>query len=112
MRHLSVFALTFACGALACASVQAQTPHRPVRHHHLHQVAVVTPAQEVIVKKRSFLDSGTVVPVGSESRYMSDSTIFNHSPPYSNTTWRRSDFGDEVLPGPFDLPGFRGGPSF
>jgi hypothetical protein len=109
MRHLSVFVLTFACGALACASVQAETPRRPVRHHH---VAVVTPAPEVLVKKRNFLDSGTVVPVGSESRYMDDSTIFNQSPPYSSTSWRRSDFGDEVLPGPFDLPGFRGGPSF
>ena len=111
MRRLSVFALTFACGALACASVQADTPrHRA--HHPVHHVAVVASGPEVIVKKRSFLDSGTVVPVGSESRYMDDSTIFNQSPPYSNTTWRRSDFGDEVLPGPFDLPGFRGGPSF
>jgi hypothetical protein len=109
MRHLSVFALTFACGALACASVQAEAPRHRVRAHH---VASVAAAPEVLVKKRNFLDSGTVVPVGSESRYMSDSTIFNHSPPYSNTTWRRSDFGDEVLPGPLDLPGFRGGPSF
>ncbi len=112
MRHLSVFALTVACGALACASVQAETPHRHARHPAHHQVVAVAAAPEVIVKKRNFLDSGTVVPVGSESRYMDDSTIFNHSPPYSSTTWRRSDFGDEILPGPFDLPGFRGGPSF
>ena len=79
MRHLSVFALTFACGALACASVQAETPRH--RTHPARHSVVVASGQEVIVKKRNFLDSGTVVPVGSESRYMSDSTIFNHSPP-------------------------------
>jgi hypothetical protein len=111
MRHLSVFALTFACGALACASVQAETPRHHTRHPAGH-AAVVASGPEVLVKKRNFLDSGTVVPIGSESRYMDDSTTYNRSAPYSNTTWRRSDFGDEVLPGPFDLPGFRGGPSF
>ena len=68
-------------------------------------------APEIVIRKRPFTDSGTVVPVGSRNRYMDDSTIYNGSPPYSSTTWRRSDFGDEVLPMRLDLPGSSAGPS-
>jgi hypothetical protein len=105
MRRLSLFALALAFGALTSANAGAETVRqRNVRTH--------AQLEHELTVKRSWLDSGTVAPVGSMSRYMSDSTVYNHSPPYSSTTWRRSDFGDEVLPGPFDLPGFRGGPSF
>ena len=114
MRRLSLFALAFAFGSLACAQipteVQAQTRIVAVqpRHHHarVQQPQRFSALNETIVRKRSFLDMGTVVPVGSENHYMADSTTYNYSALWSNTSWRRSDFGDEVLPGPFDLPGF------
>jgi hypothetical protein len=110
MRRLSLFALALTFGALACAQVptqaQAQTAEQSRRHHAKAQPQRFAALNQTIVKKRSFLDMGTVVPVGSENIYMADSTVYNHSALWSNTSWRRSDFGDEVLPGPFDLPGF------
>ncbi len=103
MRRLSLFALALAASALACANVQAEPSHhrhhaaRPV--HRVQQVSV--PNLEV---KRSFLDSGNIVPVGSENRYMDDSTTYNGTP---GGTYRNELFGDgSILPGPFDLPGF------
>jgi hypothetical protein len=103
MRRISLFALALAAGALASAGAGAQPLHH--RHHaappvhHVHQVAVPD-----LVVKRSFLDSGNVVPVGSQNRYMDDSTTFNSTP---GGTYRNELFGDDsILPGPFDLPGF------
>ncbi len=62
------------------------------------------PAREIIVKKRSFLDSGRMVPVGSESNYVQAGTYFNRSPQYFGN---RSGYGAETLPGRFDIPGAR-----
>lgn len=56
----------------------------------------------LIIKKRSFLDTGKVVPVGSESRYVTDTVRFNRTPDYYS---QRGRYGAETLPGPFDLPG-------
>ena|SRR5271165_5977500 len=104
MRRLSLFALALAASALAGAGAGAQT-----LHHHRHRAA--RPVQHVhvaeapnLVVKRSFLDSVNVVPVGSENRYMDDSTTFNSTP---GGAYRNELFGDDsILPGPFDLPGF------
>jgi len=109
MRRISLFALALAAGALASASAGAQSPHH--RHHAVHPVHAASPVHHVreaaapaIVVKRSFIDSGNVVPVGSENRYMDDSTTFNGTP---GGTYRNELFGDgSILPGPFDLPGF------
>jgi hypothetical protein len=59
-------------------------------------------APPLVVHGRSFLDPGNVVPVGSENRYVVESTLFNRTPDQMN---QRSKFGNEALPGPFDLPG-------
>jgi hypothetical protein len=103
MRRISVFALALAIGALASASVDAQPLHH--RHHAARPVQHVQQASAPsLVVKRSFLDSGNVVPVGSQNRYMDDSTIYNGTP---GGTYRNELFGDNtILPGPFDLPGF------
>jgi hypothetical protein len=104
MRLISVFALALAAGALACASAQAQT-QPPRRHAHPVQPSHYAAAPEIVVKKRSFLDAGNVVPVGSQSRYMDGSTIYNGTP---GGTYRNEMFGDgTALPGPFDLPNFQ-----
>lgn len=105
MRRLSLFVLALASGALACAGAEARPLHH--RHHahvsHVRHFAQYPADREILVKKRSFLDPGNVVPVGSENHYMDESTIYDHAP---GGTYRRSPWDNEVLPGPFDLPGF------
>ncbi len=54
------------------------------------------------VNKRSFLDPGPVVPVGSMSRYMASETIFARTP---DQTAHRSLYGNETLPAPLEVPG-------
>jgi hypothetical protein len=63
-------------------------------------------SRTVVIKKRSFLDSGRVVPVGSLSGYVNIGTIYN-KPAFYNT---RSQYGSETLPRTFDIPG--AGPLF
>ena len=103
MRRISVLALAFAAGALACASAQAQTRH-PRRHAHPVAHTHYAAAPEIVVKKRSFLDSGNVVPVGSQSRYMDEATTYHSTP---GGTYRNEMLGDGTLPGPYDLPNFQ-----
>ena len=55
----------------------------------------------ITVQKRSFLDPGKVVPVGSESLYVQSGHYYSRSPDYYST---RSRFGAETLPGRFDVP--------
>jgi hypothetical protein len=59
-------------------------------------------SRPLTVHKRSFLDTGKVVPVGSESRYVSDTVRYNRTSDYYS---QRGKYGSETLPGPFDLPG-------
>ena len=55
------------------------------------------------VKKRAFTDMGTVVPVGSQNRYVTDGAQARRIMPtyYSN----RGLYGNEILPGPFGVYG-------
>ena len=53
------------------------------------------------VQKRSFLNSGPIVPLGSLRNYQNDSTVL-----FVPTTSRMGPgFGAGVLPGRFDVPG-------
>ncbi len=63
-------------------------------------------APPITIKKRSFLDSGPVVPVGSLNNYVTMDTLYG-LPPYDNN---RAWFGRETLPRRFDIPG--AGPLF
>jgi hypothetical protein len=54
------------------------------------------------VNKRSFLDPGPVVPVGSMSNYVTANTIFNRTP---DQVAHRSLYGNEALPWPLEVPG-------
>jgi hypothetical protein len=54
------------------------------------------------VNRRSFLDPGPVVPVGSLSNYVTANTIFNRTP---DQVFNRSHFGNELLPAPLEVPG-------
>ena len=60
-------------------------------------------SRALTVKKRPFTDMGTVVPVGSQNRYVSDTMNLRRTMPtyYSN----RGLYGNETLPGPFGVYG-------
>ena len=106
------FAVILSCASLvtAVAAMSGEAAAKPVRHaHHSARVRVAhyVPAGHYVappltVRRRSFLDPGNVVPVGSQNNYVSESTIFNRTP---DQMYNRSKFGNETLPGPFDLPG-------
>lgn len=56
-------------------------------------------APPLTITKRPFTDSGTAVPVGYESEYLTDQTTLNE-PVYSS--FNRDGFGQDVLPRRFD----------
>jgi hypothetical protein len=94
MRRMSLVHLALAAGALICVSAEvasAQTASNARR------------ANEVTVTKRSFLDPGNVVPIGSRDRY---SWTVAHPAPAPGGTYRNDNFGDWLLPQNFGVPGF------
>ena len=94
MRRLSLLVLTLAIGSLVCASADARPRH--LRH--------VARAHEITVVKRSFLDPGPVVPVGTENRYVAEANRYNGEAPAG----AHNEFLQLVqIPGPFDVPGFQ-----
>ena len=97
------FAVSLSCASLlaALAVMPTVADAQPARHHARVRVARHA-APPLTVHRRSFLDPGNVVPVGSQSNYMTDNTIFIRTP---DQNYARSKFGNETLPGPFDLPG-------
>jgi len=105
--ELLLGAVLLAGGVIAAggASAKPQTRH----YHHPHYVNTVFNAQPPLtVNKRSFLDPGPVVPVGSESAYVLQSTYFGGT---SDQNFARSKFGNEALPQPLEVPG-RSAPIF
>ena len=56
-------------------------------------------APPLVVRKRSFTDSGTAVQTGYEHEYLTEQTTLNR-PVYSSFAPDR--FGQDVLPRPFD----------
>jgi hypothetical protein len=74
------------CASLAEAQQRARRPLAP----------------PLTIQRRSFLDPGPIVPVGSMSNYMTANTILN-LPIYA--TYAPDAFGRSVLPRRFDPPG-------
>jgi len=85
MRILTRFSAGFACLGLVLAAGDALAKHR----------AHVAGRRPLIVERRSFLDPGTVVPVGSTNRYMLQQTYYNQDPVLAH---QRSWHGGETLP--------------
>jgi hypothetical protein len=77
----------------------AQTKPKPHRSPLAARYADEAPP--ITVKKRSFLDPGPVVPVGSMSNYVTISTVFNRT---EDQTFNKSGFGNETLPAPLEIP--------
>lgn len=100
MRRQSLFLLALVSGALACANAQAES--KPKHRQPASRVEAAASAAELTVTKRSFLDPGNVVPVGTQNRYMAEQTFFRAPAP--GGTYRNDNFGDWLLPGPSNLP--------
>jgi hypothetical protein len=86
-------------GAMTTADAQSYLTRR---HHNPMVAQYGNERPPLTVSKRSFLDPGPVVPVGSMSNYVTMNTVFHQTP---DQNFLRSAFGNEVLPGPFSVPG-------
>lgn len=97
--------LILSAAALAAMAItaSAQTSARHTRPHR--QTVAEQYANErppLTVNRRSFLDPGPVVPVGSMSNYVTANTIFART---SDQNYARSKYGNEALPRPLEVPG-------
>jgi hypothetical protein len=105
LKTISI-ALASICLAAAIAPASAQTQAQPQAkvRRHVQPVAVAYSDERppLTVNKRSFLDPGPVVPVGTMQNYVTVSTIYNRTP---DQVAQRSKYGNETLPWPLEIPG-------
>jgi len=100
LRKTSSLFLAVAALAALTAAASAQTKaHRQHRQPAATQYADERPP--LTVNRRSWLDPGPVVPVGSMSNYVAANTIFSRTP---DQLYQRSKFGNELLPRPLEIP--------
>ncbi|MGH6823337.1 MAG: hypothetical protein ACRECP_04045 [Methylocella sp.] len=94
--------------AAALAALTAAANAQTTRHRHPPRVAerYYDERPPLTVNRRSFLDPGPAVPVGSMSNYVTANTIFNRTP---DQIFARSQFGNDRLPQPLEIPA-RAGP--
>jgi len=100
------FAMKLVLGTAIFAGIVVAAEAKPLKHHprYMHYVSapVIYARPPLTINKRSFLDPGPVVPVGSESAYMVQNTYFATTP---DQNFARSKFGNEALPQPLEVPG-------
>ncbi|MGH6839296.1 MAG: hypothetical protein ACREDT_10960 [Methylocella sp.] len=92
---------------LAAAALAGLTPAanaQTTRHRHRTPVAAryYDERPPLTVNRRSFLDPGPMVPVGSLSNYVTANTIFNRTP---DQYYLKSQFGNDRLPQPLEVSG-------
>ena len=99
---LATIGIAVLCGVVAPAGAEARQGRRVV--------ARATSAPPLVVRQRSWLDSGNVVAVGTNNAYLASATTLNE-PVYN--TYSPARFGQSTLPGRFDLavPGNPRGPA-
>ena len=90
--------------AAALAAFTAAANAQTTRHRHHTRVAEPYNDERppLTVNRRSFLDPGPAVPVGSMSNYVTANTIFNRTP---DQIFARSSFGNDRLPQPLEVLG-------
>jgi hypothetical protein len=95
---------TIMLAAAAFAALSATASAETTRHRHHPRVAEQynDERRPLTVNRRSFLDPGPVVPVGSMSNYVTQNTIFGRT---ADQYFLKSQFGNEVLPAPLEVPG-------
>jgi hypothetical protein len=86
-----------ACLCAVATASDALAKPRVAHRRHAQVVVVEVPAGRapLVVPRRSWLDPGTVVPVGSTNRYFVENTFFAYEPIEHN---QRSWFMQETLP--------------
>jgi hypothetical protein len=101
VRIVTLVTLLMSVFSLSCGAATArETVHRhKVKFTH---PAYVSERPPLTVNRRSFLDPGPVVPVGSLENYVTSNTIFNRTP---DQIFRSSSFGNAALPAPLEVPG-------
>jgi hypothetical protein len=103
-----VIALAAAFGAPTAAD--AKVKYHTIHHRHFYPVPVAdygVRQPPLTVNRRSWLDPGPVVPVGSMQRYVEGATVLNLTQDQMVT----DRFGNGTLPRRFDPPG-KPGPVF
>lgn len=91
----STLALT--CFSAVCLAAGVNAAEAQTRHH---KPAVFAEARPLTVTKRSWLDVGNVVAVGTQNSYLSASTTLNQ-PTYAS--YIPGKFGQSTLPDRFSL---------
>jgi len=96
--------LSIVLAATALAAFTAAANAQTTRHRHHTRVAEPYNDERppLTVNRRSFLDPGPMVPVGSLSNYVTANTIFNRTP---DQNYLKSEFGNDRLPWPLEVPG-------
>jgi hypothetical protein len=95
MRRTFLVILALVSGASVCVSAQTAGAQSAGNYRS---------ANEVTITKRSFLDPGNVVPVGSRDRYV---LPVAQPGPAPGGTYRNDNFADWLLPQNFGVPGFQ-----
>jgi|GEM_PF-1464898 Ni/Co efflux regulator RcnB len=98
MRKVLIVVASVACVAttLACDAALAKS-----RAKSDETTLAASRRRTIDVERRSFLDPGKKVPVGSTNRYMVQQTFSNQDPIYAN---QRSWYMGETLPRRWDQP--------
>lgn len=95
MRHFVKLSAALACFC-AFATSDALAHPRRYPHQHRHYVSTVHYGRApLVVQRRSWLDPGPVVPVGTTNRYVLATTVFAYQPVMDN---QRSWYMEETLP--------------
>jgi hypothetical protein len=94
--------IVLAAAAFAALTVTASA--QTMRHYHHPRVAEQYNDERppLTVNKRSFLDPGPVGPIYSTPNYVTANTTFAQTP---DQYFLKSQFGNEVLPAPLEVPG-------
>lgn len=103
MRPIATVLLALGLAFAALAVLNAPAAAKPKHHHpHRHLAVYRDSRPPITVTKRSWLDPGPVVPVGTEQAYVTQSTIFNQSP---DQAYFPSRFHEDAMPRPLYVPG-------
>jgi hypothetical protein len=100
MRKISIISASLGCllaTALCGGAASAKTYHH--RHYSHGAVYAAEGRRPLVVERRSFLDPGPVVPVGTYTRYVYTPAYQWGDPP---STYQRSWYMDENLHQAFD----------
>ncbi len=99
MRNFSKVGVAIGCLiGLTLSGAAMAKPHRYWRHYR-GEVYVVDGRRPLVVERRSFLDPGPIVPVGTYSQYVYQPTYVWGDPV---STYQRSRYMDENLHQAFD----------